>query len=142
LLRRGGGFALALSVALALDVGGALAEPGKISVELNKLETQEKGCRAYVVVNNAGDTAYKSVKLDLVLFQPDGIIGRRFAVDLAPLKPQKRTVKIFDIEGTACDKVGSLLINDIMECSTDAGPVENCLAGLTLSTLTNVQLTK
>ena len=120
----------------------SFAEPSTLSVELNKLEPQDKGCRAYIVVNNTGTTAYQSVKLDLVLFQPDGVIGRRFAVDLAPLKPQKRSVKLFDLDGTACDKVGSLLINDVVECKSDTGPLDNCLANMTLSTLTNVPFTK
>lgn len=113
-----------------------------LSIELNKLESQDKGCRAYLVVDNTGTVAYQSLKLDLVLFQTDGVIGRRFAVDLAPLKAAKKTVKLFDLEGTACDKVGSLLINDIVECKSDAGPVNDCLAGLTVKSLTTVQLSK
>lgn len=113
-----------------------------LSLELNKLETQGNGCRAYLVVQNDEATAYKTFKLDLVLFQQDGIIGRRFAMDLAPLKAQKRTVKLFDLDNTPCDKIGSFLINDVVECTADAGPVENCLAGVTVKSLTNVQLTK
>ena len=34
--------------------------------------------------------------------QPDGVIGRRFALDLGPLKAQKRSVKMFDLD-TPCD---------------------------------------
>jgi hypothetical protein len=126
---------------LALGTTAAMAAPA-VSVELNKLEAQGSGCRAYVVVQNDDTTSYQSFKLDLVLFQQDGVIGRRFAMDLAPLKPQKRTVKLFDLDNIACDKIGSFLINDIVECKTDAGPVENCLAGVTVKSLTNVQLTK
>ena len=40
-----------------------------ITLELNKLETSDKGCRAYVVVTNATQTAFDSYKLDLVLFR-------------------------------------------------------------------------
>ncbi len=133
-----GAFALACMVAGALP---ALAAPA-VSIELNKLETQGSGCRAYMVVQNDEATNYQTFKLDLVLFQQDGVIGRRFAMDLAPLKPQKRTVKLFDLDNMACDKIGSFLINDIVECKTDAGPVENCLAGVTVKSLTNVQLSK
>jgi hypothetical protein len=127
---------------LSLGVGPALAEPKALSVELNKLEPQGSGCRAYVVVQNDDATAYTALKLDLVLFQQDGVIGRRFAMDLAPLKAQKRTVKLFDLDNIACDKIGSFLINDIVECTAEAGPVENCLAGITVKSLTSAQLTK
>ncbi len=118
------------------------AGPKALSVELNKLEPQGSGCRAYMVVQNDDDTGYKAFKLDLVLFQQDGVIGRRFAMDLAPLKAKKRSVKLFDLDNIACDKIGNLLINDIVECTSDAGPVEDCLGGITVKSLTGVQLTK
>ena len=113
-----------------------------VSLELNKLEPYDKGCRAYMVVNNPSEMAYQSFKLDLVMFQTDGVIGRRFALDLAPLKPQKKSVKLFEIDGIGCDKIGSFLINDVMDCRSDAGPAENCLQLMTTSTLTSVQLSK
>src|SRR5262245_32361098 len=130
-------FAAAL---LASPLGAA--EPPQISVELNKLEPQGPVCRAFLVVANDSQSELTDLKLDIVLFQPDGVIGRRFIVNLAPLKAQKRSVKQFDLEGTACDQVGSLLINDVIECESPSGVVENCLAGLTVKSLTKVQLTK
>jgi hypothetical protein len=95
-----------------------------------------------VVVQNDSATQFDTVKLDLVLFQQDGVIGRRFAIDLAPIKPQKRTVKLFDLDGLPCDRIGSLLINDVVECKAAEGPLTDCLAGITVKSLTNVQLTK
>ena len=97
---------------------------------------------SYMVINNPTATAYQSFKIDLVLFQTDGVIGRRFSIDRAPLRAEKKSVKLFEIDGIACDKIGSLLINDVMECKSDAGPVDNCLQHLKTSTLTNVQLSK
>lgn len=128
--------------ALCLGALPAASEPKAFSVELNKLEAQGAGCRAYVVVQNDDDTPYQTFKLDLVLFQQDGVIGRRFAMDLGPLKAKKRTVKLFDLDNMACDKIGSFLINDVVECKSDTGPVENCLAGMTVKSLTSVQLSK
>jgi hypothetical protein len=112
------------------------------TIELNKLEAYDKGCRAYVVVNNPGEEDYQSFKLDLVIFQTDGVIGKRFALDLAPLRAKKKSVKLFEIEGTACDKIGSFLINDVMECKMASGPIDDCLQRLTTSTLSDVQLSK
>jgi hypothetical protein len=127
--------------AAAVPAAPAPATSG-IALELNKLESSEKGCRPYLVINNATDTAYQSFKLDLVLFQTDGVIGRRFALDLAPVKAQKKTVKLFDLDGIACNKIGSLLINDVTECKADAGPVSTCLQSMTVSALTTVKLSK
>jgi hypothetical protein len=127
---------------LLVGLGAAEAQQGSITIELNKLESQGQGCRAYFVVGNKSSTTYQALKLDLVLFRPDGVIGRRFAVDLAPLRPDKRSVKLFDIEGTACDQVGSFLINDVMECKAESGTVADCLKDISVSSLTSVQLTK
>jgi hypothetical protein len=137
-------FVLLAGIVLA-SVGLATAshaEPAVLAVELNKLEPTDKGCRAYLVINNTSDTAYQAVKLDLVMFQPDGVIGKRFVLDIAPLKPQKKTVKLFDLEATACDKVGGLLVNDIVECKAESGPLSDCLSKMSLSTLTGVTLSK
>jgi hypothetical protein len=120
----------------------AEAQDSAVAIELNKLEAQNAQCRAYFVIDNKGTTSYDVFKLDVVLFRPDGIIGQRFAVDLAPLKPAKRTVKLFDIANTPCDEVGSFLINDVMECKDQAGEVSDCLQKITLSSRTKNELTK
>lgn len=133
--------AVVLTALVSLS-SAANAESGALKVELNKLEAQDKGCRAYVVVTNGGQTTYKTMKLDLVMFRTDGVIGRRFAIDLAPIAADKRSVKLFTLDGTPCEEVGSLLINDVMECATDAGPADNCLAQMSLSSLSKVQLSK
>lgn len=113
-----------------------------IGLELNKVESYEKGCRFFMVVDNPSEQVFQSFKLDMALFQPDGVIGRQFALDLAPLKAQKKTVKQFDLEGVACEKVGSLFVNDVRECKADAGAAGDCLKRLSTSTLSNVQLMK
>jgi hypothetical protein len=117
------------------------AKAASLTIELNKLESQKESCRAYVVVTNNSSTVYQALKLDLVLFQPDGVIGRRFALDLGPVKAQKRSVKLFDLD-TPCDQVGSLLINDVLECNGETGPIPNCLADMTATSLTKAKLSK
>ncbi len=100
------------------------------------------GCRAYLVVNNKSSRTYTALKLDLVMFQTDGVIGRRFALDLAPVKSGKTSVKLFDLDGVKCDEVGSLLINDIMDCKAGAGEEAGCLERLTVASRTKAQLSK
>lgn len=146
-----------LALCAAVSSGYAFAEPGSTTpaaaaeaakpattianIELNKLEATDKGCRAFMVVDNLSDKTYQSFKLDLVLFQADGVIGRRFAIELAPLKPKKKSVKLFEIDGIACDKIGQFLINDVMECAAGDG-TGDCLQGVTTSSKTNVKLEK
>lgn len=113
-----------------------------ITLELNKIEKSDKGCRAYVVVTNPTSTSYEAFKLDLVMFQTDGIVGRRFALDLAPVRPDKRSVKLFDLDGAQCDGIGSFLINDVMDCRTSSGPATDCLSRLKVKSLTKVEISK
>ena len=126
----------------AATTAPASLESGGITLELNTLEKSDKGCRAYVVVTNASKSTYDAFKLDLVMFQSDRIIGQRFALDLAPVGPDKRSVKLFDLDGANCEEIGSFLVNDILECRTSTGPATDCLASLKVKSLTKVELTK
>lgn len=130
------------AVVAPLAAVGANAAPAALTVELNKLETEGTGCRAYVVVTNDAAVQYQTLKVELILFQPDGVIGRRFSIDLGPLKASKRTVKLFDLDNIACDKIGSFLLNDVVECKSDTGPLDDCLSGMTVKSLTNVEFAK
>lgn len=127
----------------ALDVPGAAAAAAEplLTVELNKLEPTEKGCRVYLVVSNPGTVVYPSVKLDLVTFQPDGVIGRRVAIDIGPVRPVKKAVKLFDIDATACDRIASVLVNDVLECRAESGPVPDCLSRIAFASLAPAALT-
>jgi len=146
-----GRFAGAMLAAMAILLTGpamVMAEEtegeaeGEVAIELNKLEPKGSDCRAYFVINNKSDKAYDTLKLDFILFRPDGIIDQRFAVQLAPIKAKKRTVKLFDVANTSCDDVGSFLINDAMECKAGSEEISDCLQGLSVSSRTDNELSK
>ncbi|MBK1697777.1 hypothetical protein [Rhodovibrio salinarum] len=125
-----------LTLALAmLPVEPALAESGSaegapeaapIRVELNKLEPREGACRAYFVFTNATDQRLQDYKLDLVLFDPDGVIAQRMAIDAGPLPAGKTRVKPFDLSGLACGEIERVLLNDVLACRTPDGPLPRC----------------
>jgi len=133
-----------LIAATPFQLHDARAQQGQeaISLELNKLEPSETGCRAYIVISNTSSTAYDAFKLDLVMFKKDGIIGRRFALNLAPMRPSKRTVKLFDLDDTKCEDIGSFLVNDVMECRAGDQTDQDCLARLNVKSLNSVEISK
>ena len=107
-------------------------------LQLNKLEPIDGGaCRASFVLRNGGEAQYDSLKLDLVSFRPDGVIGQRLLVELAPVAPEKTLVKAFDFEGVGCDEIERILVNEVSACRTSDGEVDPdaCLDRLRLETL-------
>jgi hypothetical protein len=116
--------------------------PPTIGVELNRLEDQGGNCRAYLVVTNPGSAEFSSFSLDLILFDHGGTIMRRLAVDLAPVRAAKTTVKIFDISETACGAIGSILGNDVIHCRDASGDVAGCIDRVATSSKLAVSLLK
>jgi hypothetical protein len=114
---------------LMLTTAPARAEPaaGSLAIELNKLEPNGQACRAYLVLKNAGDRQFDSLKLDLVMFDRDGIVAKRLAVQAAPLPAGKTSLKVFDIDGRDCAEIGSILLNDVMACEPQPEGEGGCL---------------
>ncbi|MDX6748577.1 Tat pathway signal protein [Geminicoccaceae bacterium 1502E] len=126
-------------LAAALAAGVAQAQD-RIGVELNKLESQENACRFYVVTEGSAE-ALESLKLDLVLFGRDGVIARRLAVELGPLRAESRSVRLFDVAGMSCGDVADILVNDVLACGEGGDPAA-CLDRLALSSRADVALVR
>ena len=99
-----------------------------IDIELNKLEPVKDACRAYLVLSNPAAQVYTSFKLDLVIFDQGGVIAKRLALNMAPVRANKTSVKLFDITGLKCDDIGRVLINDVVGCSSESGELSGCIA--------------
>lgn len=113
-----------------------------IGVELNKLESLDNGCRAYLVVENHTADAFESLRLDLVMFDADSIVAKRLAVEAAPLPAEKTTLKVFDINELACEGIGQILLNDVLACSDASGNRGDCLGLLSVTSRSNVPFLK
>ena len=119
------------------------AEPPKsIGLELNKLAQEGDSCRAYLVVANPRTDAFSAFILDVVVFDASGTIARRLAIELAPIRPAKTIVKVFDIPQTACSAIGSILVNNVMHCRDSSGDVADCVDRVSTSSKLPVTLSK
>ena len=67
---------------------------------------------------------------------------RRLAVEAAPLRPAKTNVKVFDIAETACNAIGSILVNDVIHCRNPGGDVAGRVDRLSTSSKLAVSLLK
>jgi hypothetical protein len=121
---------LALLPAIAALVAGAApasAQAPPLVVDLNRLEDRDGACRLHFVFTNPADRVFERLTLDLVLFDADGVIAERVALEAAPLLADKTMVKQFDIAGRPCADIGRVLINDVTACADRSGPADGCL---------------
>ncbi len=120
---------LSLSAALLMFVmPAAHASDGAVTVELNRLEPNGEACRAYLVLQNGTESDFATLRLDLVMFDTDGVVANRLALETAPLPAGKTSLKVFDIDGLACERLGRVLLNGVMACADESGPRNDCLA--------------
>lgn len=114
-----------LTAGLWLAAAPAMAAGPRLGLELNRLEPLDDGCRAYLVVE-PGAQSYAALTLDLVLFDADGLILDRIAVELAPLSAGRVHVRAFPIAGLGCEALGRALVNEVLACATPEGPQQAC----------------
>jgi hypothetical protein len=99
----------------------AAAAEQSIFVELNAAEAAENRCRLTFLIHNRRDSGLDTLKLDMALFDRDGIIYRRMATELGPVRAGKTNVRAFLLDGN-CEQIGSVLVNDVTACGPgDAG---------------------
>lgn len=144
--------ALSLLITLAMFLGLDLVPTARaaespapnqgVKIELNKLEAGNNACRAYLLLENQSASSFESLKLDLVLFDGDGIVAKRLAVEGAPLPKDKTSLKVFDIAGLPCDGIGRILLNKLTACSDAEGTRSDCLALVSTSARGSVPFIK
>lgn len=141
---------MCITLGMLLGLGlipGAHAEEAStasqgVKIELNKLEAGNNACRAYLLLENRSPSSFESLKLDLVLFDADGIVAKRLAVEGAPLPKEKTSLKVFDIAGLPCDSIGRILLNKLTACSDAQGKRNDCLAQISTTARGSVPFIK
>jgi hypothetical protein len=122
------GVVLAFALLSAL-VSTAIAADIAVRVELNTVETAQKRCRLTFVIENKS-AAVESFKLDMVVFDREGVVHHRMVTEMGPVRAKKTVVRTFSLEG-GCAKIGSILVNDVTSCAP--GTPDSCIEGLTLA---------
>lgn len=126
----------------AVPVAHAQSGAQDVTLELNKLEPQANACRAYLVLQNGTESAFSSLRLDLVAFDTDGIVAKRLAVEAAPLPPSKTSLKLFDMSDLSCDGIGHFLLNSVLACADQSGERTDCLDLVGVSAKPGLRLIK
>lgn len=137
------GIVLLLSVLGVFAPAAGLAQGAEsVNIQLNKLEPDGDACRAYIVLENRAEQSFDALRLDLVMFDTDGVIARRLAVDAAPLAAGRTSVRVFGISGLACEDIGRVLLNDVMNCADADGEIPNCIERVVPESIAGVPFIK
>jgi len=122
----------------------ARAEPAAtpIAVELNKLDAADVDCRATMLVTNGTDLRLDSLKLELVVFDANGVAGRRLAAEFGPLSKGKTVVKAFPVAGIGCAAISRVLLNGVLACGGAAQTVDGCVDLVAVASRASAPLVK
>ncbi|WP_026618067.1 hypothetical protein [Ensifer aridi] len=136
-------FALSSAVAVLLIAGAAAAQdaaPAGLTVELNEIAPSEKGCKLTFVAGSALAQSLSKVSFEFVLFDQEGRVERMAVLDFRDLPAGKTKVRQFDLPGTKCEAVKSLLINDAPACVGEGVDKAACMTGLKTGSKSAVEL--
>lgn len=134
------------SALLAISLFGTTAmaqdarTSGALSIEMNDLAPSEKGCKLTFVAGNGLPQSLSKVSFEFVLFDAKGLVERMAVLDFRDLPAGKTKVRQFDLPGTKCDAVKSLLINDAPVCAGDGVAKDACMKALKTGSKSPVEL--
>jgi hypothetical protein len=127
---------------LAIVAQPLVAAEAELLIELNKLEDTEQGCRSLFLFDNATGHELHRFRVDLILFDQEGIYAKQLLLDLAPLHEDKKVLASFLLAEEPCASIGSILVNDLPWCEDGAGAEFDCVPLLKVESRTDVPLEK
>lgn len=136
------GLLLAVGLLSFSSVSLKAAEDGIITIELNKTENTEQGCRPLFLFDNQSGHQLSKFQVELVLFDDKGVYARQILLDMAPLYQDKKVVASFLLADLACDQIGSMLVNALPSCANSDGNDLDCLALLEVNSRGAIPLEK
>ena len=111
-------------------------------IELNKLENTDEGCRSLFVFDNATGHELNPFRVDLILFDQEGVYAKQLLLDMAPLYEDKKILASFLLAEEPCDAIGSILVNDLPRCENGSGTELDCVKLLEVRSRSDIPLEK
>lgn len=130
------------TLAVLSVVSSTTAADGVISIELNKVDDTEQGCRPLFLFDNRSGHQLNKFQVELVLFDDKGVYSRQVLMDMAPLYEDKKVVASFLINEITCDEIGSMLVNALPSCANTTGADLNCIGLLEVTSKSSIPLEK
>lgn len=120
-MRRAAAVLLATVLAGSVPAGSQTPGPVALRMELSLLEQQEGACRHYVTMENRTEVDFAALRFDLFLFDGSQAIASRVAVASRRVRPNQTRVLVFDVPAVRCDRIGRVLLNEVLICQEQGG---------------------
>jgi hypothetical protein len=129
-----------LAFALLSAPTGSDAQQRLLTIELNRMQPSQDGCRlSFMAVNRLGANLDRTA-LEIVIFDADSIVSQMLLLDFGQLPNQKTKVVEFDLS-LQCEEISRVLVNDVAECAAaeEQNMVEQCFNALRTSNRAEIE---
>ena len=140
--RRPQAWSLYAALGMAALAQPVVAAEAELLIELNKLEDTEQGCRSLFLFDNATGHELNRFRVDLILFDQEGVYAKQLLLDMAPLYEDKKVMASFLLAEQSCDSIGSILVNGVPRCENGSGAELDCVPLLKVESRADVPLEK
>ncbi len=125
----------------AFSFSAANAEEKRgVTVELNKSEDTQSGCRLTFVVSNHLASGLEKLAYEVVLFDQEARVERMTVFDFKDINSKKSRVRQFQLTGSKCKQIGQFLINGAATCEGTDLSKADCEDQLTVLNKTEIKL--
>ncbi|MCA0043958.1 hypothetical protein [Celeribacter litoreus] len=113
---------------------------GKLSVEINAVETVDGGCRLSFLLQNGLPSDLTETVFETVLFDQAGQVSQMTLLDFGVLPMNRPRVRQFVLSGTACTEIGGVLINGAQSCQGETVSNDACEEALEVTSKTEIEV--
>ncbi len=130
---------IALPIWIIVFTTSAMADTARISLELNQLQTINDRCRMTLLSSNHLESDLERLTIELVLLNPEGQVLRFMRIALPTLRAERSRAQIFEAKDITCDRIATMLLNNIVECHIQDVEGQTCADIVSPSSRTNVR---
>ena len=117
------------------------AQQKQLTIELNKVQQSQDGCRlSFIAVNEMGANL-ETTSMEVVFFDSSDIVSEMLLLDFGRLPSDKTKVVEFVLQQQDCGQISRVLVNDVVECSSaeEQNMTRECFSALKTSNRAEIE---
>ena len=133
-------FSLLAIAVLAVPTGPG-AQEKLLTIELNKVQQSQDGCRlSFIAVNRMGANL-ETTAMEVVFFDANDVVSEMLLLDFGRLPTDKTKVVEFVLQQQQCEQISRVLVNDVVECSSaeEQNMTQDCFNALRTSNRAEIE---